>query len=220
VRINIVASFVIVLVSTRTSVVACRHVDDKCYVIKTMTSDAARALALVQDVLGDENAAMDQVLAAIEVLRNLREQLATWEPELITAARAAGASWVALAPALGVASRQAAERRYLRLRPSDTGEATGEARVRAERDRRAGDRAVAGWARENSATLRELAGQVSAATGPGTVRDALADDDPATLLTPLADARKELEADHTGLAARIGSITEHTDRLRRDAGRG
>src|SRR3954454_3421946 len=115
----------------------------------------------------------EQLLAALAVLRLLREELAAWEPELITAARAAGASWVALAPALGVASRQAAERRYLRLRPSDTGEATGEARVRAERDRRAGDRAVAGWARENSATLRELAGQVSAATGPGTVRDAL-----------------------------------------------
>ena len=180
---------------------------------------AARALTLVQDVLTDAAAPADQVLAALEVLRRLREQLATWEPELITAARAAGASWVDLAPALGVASRQAAERRYLRLRPSSTGEPTGEGRVRAERDRRAGDRAVASWARENSATLRELAGQVSAATGAGTVRDALADDDPTALLSPLANAQPGLAADHAPLAARIESITEHTERLRRDARR-
>lgn len=177
----------------------------------------ARALALVQEVLADTGAPADQVLAALEVLRHLREELATWEPELITAARAAGASWVELAPALGVASRQAAERRYLRLRPSSSGEATGEGRVRAERDRRAGDRAVASWARENSATLRELAGQVSAATGPGTVRDALGDDDPTALLSPLADARAHLVADHASLAARVESVTEHTAQLRENA---
>lgn len=179
----------------------------------------ARALTLVEEALADSAAPADKVLAALEVLRNLREQLASWEPELITAARAAGASWVELAPALGVSSRQAAERRYLRLRPSSTGEATGEGRVRAERDRRAGDRAVANWARENSASLRELAGQVSAATGAHPVRDALAHDDPAALLTPLADAQSTLTEDHAPLAARIESITEHTERLRRDARR-
>lgn len=182
--------------------------------------ETARALALVEDVLANGDAPADQVLTALEVLRQLREQLAAWEPELITAARSAGASWVELAPALGVASRQAAERRYLRLRPSTSGEPTGEGRVRAERDRRAGDRAVATWARENSATLRELAGQVSAATGPGTVRDALAADDPAALLSPLAEAKATLEADHSPLAAQIEAVTEHTDRIRRDARRG
>lgn len=181
--------------------------------------ETARALALVEEVLAKGDTPADQVLAALSVLRTLREQLAAWEPELITAARAAGASWAALAPALGVASRQAAERRYLRLRPSTTGETTGEGRVRAERDRRAGDRAVATWARENSASLRELAGQVSAATGPSGVRDALGTDDPAALLTPLADAQPALEADHAPLAARIESITEHADRLRKDARR-
>lgn len=181
--------------------------------------ETARALALVSEVVAQQDAPADQVLTALEVLRHLRDHLATWEPELITAARAAGASWAELAPALGVASRQAAERRYLRLRPSTTGETTGEGRVRAERDRRAGDRAVATWARENSASLRELAGQVSAATGPSTVRDALGDDDPAALLTPLADAQADLATDHATLAARIGSITEHTDQLRRGARR-
>src|SRR4051812_41152100 len=104
----------------------------------------------------------ERVVAALAALRSVREQLGAWEPELIAAARAGGASWASLAPALGVASRQAAERRFLRLRPSATGELTGEGRVDAERDRRAGDRAVADWARRNAAVLRQLAGQVSA----------------------------------------------------------
>lgn len=179
----------------------------------------ARALALVQDVLADRAAAADEVVAALEVLRHLRDEIAAWEPELITAARAAGASWVDLAPALGVASRQAAERRYLRLRPSTSGEPTAEARVRAERDRRAGDRAVATWARENSATLRELAGEVTAATGAGHVRDALAHDDPTALLSPLASAHADLSPGHPGLAARVESVTEEAERRRKDARR-
>ncbi|MGH3881520.1 MAG: HSP18 transcriptional regulator, partial [Actinophytocola sp.] len=104
---------------------------------------AARALAVVQAVLDDVRQGVDtDVLAGLEVLRHLRDELAAWEPELITAAREQGTSWASIAPTLGVTSRQAAERRYLRLRPSATGEATGEERVRAERDRRAGDRAV------------------------------------------------------------------------------
>ncbi|GDY33606.1 HSP18 transcriptional regulator [Gandjariella thermophila] len=165
-----------------------------------------------------------QILSALVLLRHLREELAAWEPELITAAREAGVSWAALAPALGVTSRQAAERRYLRLRPSATGESTGEARVRAERDKRAGDRAVARWARENSAPLRQLAGQVSALTdlpGPAQqsvhrVQRALADDDPASLLSPLAGAREHLAPSHPALAEQIGSITERTEALRND----
>jgi len=167
----------------------------------------------------------DSLLAALAGLRLLREELAAWEPELITAARAAGASWVTLAPALGVASRQAAERRYLRLQPSNTGERTGEARVDAERDRRAGDRAVADWARRNSAILRQLAGRVSALHGLGPAAQetadrlgaALGDDDPATLLPPLAEARPHLAAEHAGLAHELGEISEQTDQLRRDA---
>jgi hypothetical protein len=165
------------------------------------------------------------LLATLGELRLIREELAAWEPELISAARAAGASWVALAPALGVASRQAAERRYLRLRPSDSGERTGEARVDAERDRRAGDRAVADWARRNSAILRQLAGRVSALDGLGPAAQesadrlgaALGDDDPATLLPPLAAARPHLAGEHAGLADELGEISEQAARLRRDA---
>ncbi|MEV6871755.1 HSP18 transcriptional regulator [Amycolatopsis sp. NPDC051128] len=190
--------------------------------------DPPGALRRIQDVVAAARAGtadQDQLLSALSGLRLLREELAGWEPELITAARAAGASWVALAPALGVASRQAAERRYLRLQPSHTGEKTGEARVDAERDRRAGDRAVADWARRNSAILRQLAGRVSALDGLGPAGQesanrlgaALGDDDPATLLPPLAAARPHLTGPHSGLAEQLGEITEQTDRLRRDA---
>jgi hypothetical protein len=162
------------------------------------------------------------LLAALTVLRHLREELSAWEPRLITAARRLGVSWAGLAPALGVTSRQAAERRYLRLRPSETGEQTGEERVRAERTRRAGDRAVAAWARQNANTLRQLAGQIGALEGlPAAaqqlvdlVNQALADNDAATLLSPLADAHSHLRTTHTGLADQVRSVTEHTERLR------
>jgi hypothetical protein len=183
---------------------------------------AARALALVQAVLDDvRQGASADVLSGLEVLRHLREEIAAWEPELITAARSQGASWARIAPALGVTSRQAAERRYLRLRPSASGLATGEDRVRAERDKRAGDRAVGIWARENSASLRRLAGQVSASTGLGTAAqtrmdDALAQDDAAALLSPLADAQTELRDGHAALAAQIRKVTRQTDQVRRD----
>jgi hypothetical protein len=187
----------------------------------------ARALALVEAVLGDVRAGgaptAEAVLTGLEVLRRLRDELVGWEPELITAAREQGASWASIAPALGVTSRQAAERRYLRLRPSATGEQTGEQRVRAERDKRAGDRAVADWARRNSAVLRQLAGQVSAVEGLGDagqkrvdqVQRALGEDDVAALLTPLADAHAHLRAAHAPLADRINTLTEQTDQLRR-----
>ncbi|RSM40753.1 DUF3156 domain-containing protein [Amycolatopsis balhimycina DSM 5908] len=183
--------------------------------------DPTGALRRLQEVVAAArtgSADPDQLLTALSGLRLLREELAGWEPELITAARAAGASWVALAPALGVASRQAAERRYLRLQPSHTGERTGEARVDAERDRRAGDRAVADWARRNSAILRQLAGRVSALDGLGPAADrigaALGDDDPARLLPPLAAAQPHLTG---ALAEQLGEISAHTDQLRRDA---
>jgi hypothetical protein len=186
------------------------------------TSPVADALAMVHAVLLDDSADSASLLAALTVLRELRDELATWEPRLITTARGKRVSWVSLAPALGVTSRQAAERRYLRLRPSETGEPTGEGRVRAARDRRAGDRAVETWARQNSAVLRQLAGQVSGLDGLSAearrqadeVGRALADNNPAALLSPLAGSQGHLEDSHAGLAERIKSVTDHTDRLR------
>ncbi|SFB64387.1 hypothetical protein SAMN05216266_1435 [Amycolatopsis marina] len=195
-------------------------------------SPPAESLQLIQDVLagaespaGRDRHRTERFLAALFSLRQLRSQLAEWEPELISAARTTGASWAELAPALGVASRQAAERRYLRLQPSTTGETTGEQRVRAERDKRAGDRAVASWARRNSATLRQLAGQVSALGNldgaakmhADRLQRALGEDDPASLLSPLADARGHLAEEHAALAEQLGVVSRRTDQLRRDA---
>ncbi|MCZ4125851.1 type III effector protein [Streptomyces sp. H39-S7] len=170
-----------------------------------------------------EPADPQQALATLLLLRELREQLAGWEPALIEAARGAGASWADLAPPLGVASRQAAERRYLRVRPGAPG-ATGEQRVQATRNRRAADRTVTSWARDNAADLRQLAGQITALTDLparadtplAQLTDALAHSEAVHLLEPLTDSRTHLQADHLDLADRIDTITHHTDQLRQN----
>ncbi|MFD9722371.1 HSP18 transcriptional regulator [Streptomyces sp. NPDC059072] len=162
-------------------------------------------------------------LAALLMLREVREQLAGWETGLIENARGQGASWADLAGPLGLASRQAAERRYLRLRPGKAG-STGEERVQATRDTRAADRSVNTWARDNAADLRRLAGQITALAGlpagaEGAIDDlnqALADNDTARLVRPLADTRPHLRPEDAELAERIDALTRHTDQLRRD----
>jgi hypothetical protein len=184
----------------------------------------AAVTAAVRDAEDDGRLDLRRVLAALATLRHLRDQLDEWEPFLISAARAGGASWADLAPALGVASRQAAERRYLRLRRSDqdAADATQEVRVEAERDRRAGQRAVTDWARTNGADLRQLAGQVTALTdlGPDAqasldrLHDALGRTDPAALLPLLSDAHGHLSPRHATLADRITRINERTEEIR------
>lgn len=186
--------------------------------------DVLARLPSALDVPGAEAASPGELLDALVRLRELRELLTGWEPRLIEAARAVGISWTQLAPALGVASRQAAERRYLRLNPhaSDPG-LTGEQRVQAARDQRAGDRAVAGWARDNAADLRRLAGQVTALDGLDSqaqasvdaVHDALGENDSAALLAPLAAAAPRLSKDHPALAGRITELGTRTDEIRR-----
>ncbi|MFF0502019.1 HSP18 transcriptional regulator [Streptomyces fimicarius] len=164
-----------------------------------------------------------QALASLQLLREVRERLAGWETGLIETARAAGASWADLADPLGVASRQAAERRYLRLRPGYAG-STGEQRVQATRDRRAGDRSITTWARENAADLRSLAGQITAlADLPNSadgsldrLRQALGTDDAAALVTPLGALHPHLAPGHRQLADRVDSLTRHAGRLRED----
>ncbi|MGW7045122.1 type III effector protein [Streptomyces avermitilis] len=166
-------------------------------------------------------ASSEEALAALLMLRELREQLAGWEPGLIEAARAAGTSWADLAHPLGVASRQAAERRYLRVRPGAP-DTTGEQRVQAARSRRAADRTIIAWARANAGDLRQLAGQITALTDlPAQARvplarlaEVLADNDAANLIAPLADTHTHLKANHPDLAARIDTITHNADRLR------
>jgi hypothetical protein len=186
--------------------------------------DAAIAAAALPpdrnpDFNPDRDCSPDQFLAALILLRGLRDELATWEPHLIAAARDHGSSWAQLAPALGLASRQAAERRYLRLRPTDTDtpSTTGEQRVQAERDRRAGQRAVTSWARDNAAALRSLAGRVSA--HDKNVHNALADNDPTALIAPLHHAQQRLRHTHPDLADEITTLTDHTNHLRHPTNR-
>ncbi|MFJ6784429.1 HSP18 transcriptional regulator [Streptomyces yangpuensis] len=160
-------------------------------------------------------------LAALLTLREVREQLADWESGLIETARSEGASWAELAGPLGVASRQAAERRYLRLRPGPAG-STGEERVQATRDTRAADRTVTAWARGNAADLRRLAAQITALTGlptdaVGALDQALGQDDAARLVRPLTDARVHLRPEDADLAARIDALTRHIQQLRQTA---
>ncbi|MFH9352160.1 type III effector protein [Kitasatospora sp. NPDC017646] len=195
----------------------------------TMDAAARTARHAPPDVPGQSDP--QQALAALLVLRHLREELAGWETGLIETARDAGATWSDLAEPLGVQSRQAAERRYLRLRPDgDAGTeagSTGEQRVRAARDRRAADRAVTTWARANAADLRRLAGQIGALDGLGSsaapalerLMDALGHHDPARLLGPLAETRPLLEADHPAIADRLDELTARAEQLRADSGR-
>ncbi|MFD9725923.1 HSP18 transcriptional regulator [Streptomyces sp. NPDC059072] len=162
-------------------------------------------------------------LAALLMLREVREQLGGWEAGLIETARSEGASWADLAGPLGVASRQAAERRYLRLRPGKAG-STGEERVQATRDARAADRSVDAWARDNAADLRRLAGQVTALTGLaadsvgaiGDLNQALAHNDTARLVRPLAGTRAHLRPEDAEIAERIDAMTRHADQLRQN----
>ncbi|MGW6196880.1 hypothetical protein ACWF0M_12100 [Kribbella sp. NPDC055110] len=176
------------------------------------------------DRAGPASVGSMDVLTALAELRVVQDQLAAWEPMLIGAARDRGASWTAIAPALGLASRQAAERRYLRLNPhtADPEGMTGEQRVQAARDRRAGDRAVTRWARDNATRLRRLAAQITALDDldPATqasvdqVLHALGDSDTATLLAPLAEAGAKLEDTHPRLAGQVSDINVATDQLR------
>jgi len=168
-----------------------------------------------------ESTSSEEALAALLLLRELREQLAGWEPGLIEAARDAGASWADLAHPLGVTSRQAAERRYLRVRPGNPG-STAEQRVQATRDRRAADRSVTAWAHGNAADLRRLAGQITALDSlPPDLRqdldEALADSNPAQLLEPLSRTHAHLARRHPDLAARVDTLTRHTTDLRNES---
>lgn len=167
----------------------------------------------IRHAVEGDDVGVGQVLTALVLLRRLREELAAWEPQLIASARAMGTSWAELAPALGLASRQAAERRYLRLRPSE-GDDTAEGRVRAERDRRAADRAVGRWARENAGSLRSLAGQVGRVDV--VVRRALEVDDVVALVAPLVESLGRVRVEDPELAREIQALSDRAAEVRRD----
>ncbi|MEV6581307.1 HSP18 transcriptional regulator [Streptomyces sp. NPDC051582] len=182
--------------------------------------DAQRSAARTPVTAGAD-AGPHPALAALLMLREIREELASWESGLIETAREAGASWAELAPPLGVASRQAAERRYLRLRPG-AADTTGEQRVQAVRDQRAADRTVSAWAGENIAPLRQLAGQIIGLTDLAadsddqikTLTAALGEDGAAQLVEALTATHQALRPDHPALAERVDELREQTRRLR------
>ncbi|MBY8849314.1 hypothetical protein K7G98_12710 [Saccharothrix sp. MB29] len=109
----------------------------------------------IRHAVEGDDVGVGQVLTALVLLRRLREELAAWEPQLIASARAMGTSWAELAPALGLASRLAAERRYL-VRPPEGRHGGGSG---ARRAGQAGGRPGWAWVRENR-LARSLAGQV------------------------------------------------------------
>ena len=200
---------------------------------------AAAALAAIDDAIRTartpapaDPAAPEtaQALAALVLLRELRTELAGWEAGLVETARATGATWADLAPPMGVASRQAAETRYLRLRPATStpqATATGAERVKAVRDHRAAERTVTAWARTNAADLRVLAAQLCAlidlprAAHPTqtALRTALGTADAADLITPLTHMRPHLGTDHPDLATRLDNLTHHANQLRHTSNR-
>jgi hypothetical protein len=197
---------------------------------ETGDRDLRAALGLILGLADDAPAGVSEAqpreaaLAGLIALRHLRNRLDAAEPQLIAAARAAGASWAELAPAMGVASRQAAERRYLRVRRSDHDDttATADQRVTAERDRRAGTRAIADWARTNSADLRRLAGQITALTDLGPrarasldrLHHALGTAEPAALLPLLLATHQHLRSRHADLADQITAISRDANQVR------
>jgi hypothetical protein len=99
--------------------------------------------------------------------------------------------------------------------------------VEAERDLRAGNRAVTAWARANRADLRGLAGQITGLTdlGPAAqpsldrLHGALGGHDAAVLLPLLADAHQHMTGHHAALAERIDAVAGHADQIRRESQR-
>jgi hypothetical protein len=187
-------------------------------------ADVIRVGTAVARRRSTEAPSIEEVLVALTKLRGAQKELAALEPTLIAAARARGVSWQTLAPILGVASRQAAERRYLRLRPGldDAGPDTREGRVQAERDRRAGERAVGQWANDHTADLRGLAGQITALTDLDNAASgdllrlhrALGDADATALPALLASTHQHL-LEHPHLADQVARVSAKVSDVRR-----
>lgn len=96
----------------------------------------------------------DEVLAALAHVAEARENLDKRELRLITEARDLGVSWQRLADALGLATRQSAETRALRL---DRAVHTSSGRdVASQRLAKARDRAADAWCVQHEGRVRDL----------------------------------------------------------------
>lgn len=112
-----------------------------------------------------KNLSPTDLLAALLVLRKLREDFTTAEGLLIETARKKNVTWARIAPALEVKSRQAAERRFQQLCGNALASHPGrtqQERVDNERDRRAEARAERQWIAEHADEVRHLARRLAA----------------------------------------------------------
>jgi hypothetical protein len=114
-------------------------------------TDPVVAYGRAADVVASAASDGAEVLAALASLRLVRADIDRVERELIGAARALGQAWPAIAAALGVGTRQAAEQRWLRLSGGSTRDPV---RVRADRKRQ---RSVDSAAGESLVELRRAA---------------------------------------------------------------
>ncbi|MGW2952755.1 hypothetical protein [Streptomyces eurythermus] len=107
-----------------------------------------------------------EVLAALLVIRMLREKLDHDELKLTALARTKRITWARIAQWQELSGRQAAERRHLQLsraytRPDGTVPRTQSERVEQARDRRS-RRAEREWARQHAKRIRRVAAQLAA----------------------------------------------------------
>ncbi|MGW0949876.1 hypothetical protein ACWD4O_46160 [Streptomyces sp. NPDC002623] len=129
---------------------------------RDLTGVAAKYDELIQRIrYRDPTIDETSVLAALLVIRTLRDKLLLDERRLIGAARALNITWRRIADAQELKSRQAAERRYLQLRDdvddaSDDQDRTQAERVEAARTRRA-RRAEHTWATTHATPIISLA---------------------------------------------------------------
>lgn len=106
------------------------------------------------------------VLAALLVIRMLREKLDHDELKLTSLARSKKITWARIAQWQELSGRQAAERRHLQLsraytRPDGTVPRTQSERVEQARERRS-RRAEREWARQHAQRIRRIAAQLAA----------------------------------------------------------
>ncbi|WP_327180394.1 hypothetical protein OG599_35005 (plasmid) [Streptomyces sp. NBC_01335] len=149
----------------------------------------------------------EDVLAALAQVAEMREQADRAELRLIHAARERGASWQAVADALGLGTRQSAETRALRLERAVQAHHLGSRDVASQRLDKARDRAEAAWCaahadriREVSERLYDTAGAWDLPRGRNGVRGALhaigellaTDGSPAALVNRLRTVRLDL----------------------------
>jgi hypothetical protein len=109
-----------------------------------------------------------ELLAALSGVAEIRRELDEIERDLLKDARDAGASWAAIATALSLASRQAAEQRWLRLqgvRGRDPGRARSQRAQRNEDD---------GPGLEELAKAADAAHRELRARAPGSAKEKLA----------------------------------------------